>query len=744
MRSLLTAGEVYYWSKTRKQKDTATHRRAVSEKALTDILRRHLINVHNLQETEEKLLAMEGFQRFLKSLSTNDERAAFLEHLRLYIDLWRTDTPFEVSTTNRYARDLIESKVTARDMISRGHYVKGLSGTMVMLSEQEAEGLVNANKAVSLVQLNQKQRWFFLGPARFVNHDCHPNAKLVFDADRRSISVKVIEDIKPGQEITVGYGKNFFGPGNIECLCVSCEESIRGGWSIVGSGSESSEERIPAPHSTPRGQKRPSQDIDDSGFATDNEEGPSRKRQKVSAESSPDTLENYVAQSTEQDDIVVPDSRPSSVEPARVRQSADCHGEIRALILEELRSEAFTDRILDRLNGLNQPIVVGETSRAETPQSRDSLWDNQQDTSSPATTLPSSQSSISANEHLLQHVKPLDQDMHQQRDMVRQHIFSAMAVLNSSSAVSTTLGLHTSLKPSGHEEVACQDDSHDLNLSTLMPPYDRPDRRQDSSPELVPELSPLDLIDGNVDDPKPIATSLLPEPIRLNDEVPPHRALQDNLRPGCTGAGPKRRYPGDYKSPKLLLAGQGSREVQCLTCGELWIHGDGTETRRECPRCERHINLYGLRWPKTDPDLEPGVADDQSVYVPYQGKYKRRKNPALNEEASRSATIAWKKGKHLWKNWTTEPNEPNKRIMNHGLIDRYMDRDEEQRERKRPKGLLILAVNEEVGDSVLEGRESYQRQPKRKRVEEAYLKHPFSDLGEAIKRQSKLGRSERH
>lgn len=153
------------------------------------------------------LLAADGFQRFLYTLSTSDEKAVLLEHLRLYVDLWRTDTHCEVSTTNRYAQDTVESKITARDSISSGQVVKGLVGTMISLNEEKADRLVKANKAISLVHLNQ-HLCFFLGPARFVNHDCEPNAKLEADFPRLLITVRAIKNIKPGQEITVEYGKN--------------------------------------------------------------------------------------------------------------------------------------------------------------------------------------------------------------------------------------------------------------------------------------------------------------------------------------------------------------------------------------------------------------------------------------------------------------------------------------------------------------------------------------------------------
>jgi SET domain-containing protein len=41
---------------------------------------------------------------------------------------------------------------------------------------------------------------------------------------QNSISFKVIREIKCGEEITVYYGKHYFGENNCECRCVTCEK----------------------------------------------------------------------------------------------------------------------------------------------------------------------------------------------------------------------------------------------------------------------------------------------------------------------------------------------------------------------------------------------------------------------------------------------------------------------------------------------------------------------------------------
>jgi hypothetical protein len=44
------------------------------------------------------------------------------------------------------------------------------------------------------------------------------------------ISFQVVDDIEPGQEITAFYSADYFGPGNLDCLCETCEKFQRNGY----------------------------------------------------------------------------------------------------------------------------------------------------------------------------------------------------------------------------------------------------------------------------------------------------------------------------------------------------------------------------------------------------------------------------------------------------------------------------------------------------------------------------------
>lgn len=56
-------------------------------------------------------------------------------------------------------------------------------------------------------------------------HDCDPNCNFMpVGAD--VICFKALKPIDVNEEITTYYGDNYFGVGNQECLCATCERYI--------------------------------------------------------------------------------------------------------------------------------------------------------------------------------------------------------------------------------------------------------------------------------------------------------------------------------------------------------------------------------------------------------------------------------------------------------------------------------------------------------------------------------------
>ena len=65
------------------------------------------------------------------------------------------------------------------------------------------------------------EQLFLLGPVRFVNSDCQPNAEFDFSGDSGTVKLKVKRRISPGDEILVKYGDDFFEVN--ECNCRTCK-----------------------------------------------------------------------------------------------------------------------------------------------------------------------------------------------------------------------------------------------------------------------------------------------------------------------------------------------------------------------------------------------------------------------------------------------------------------------------------------------------------------------------------------
>lgn len=83
------------------------------------------------------------------------------------------------------------------------------------------------------------------------------------------------------------------------------------------------------------------------------------------------------------------------------------------------------------------------------------------------------------------------------------------------------------------------------------------------------------------------------------------------------GSEPRRR-PGDYTLTPRLLPDTYSRWIECRNCDEHFVQSNAYQTRMNCPRCERHSKLYGYAWPKTDRegrnDKEERILDHRMVH----------------------------------------------------------------------------------------------------------------------------------
>jgi SET domain-containing protein len=58
--------------------------------------------------------------------------------------------------------------------------------------------------------------------ARYINHSCRPNAEVYFV--KHAIKIRAIKNIKPGDEITYHYGRDYFDIfiKQVGCKCAAC------------------------------------------------------------------------------------------------------------------------------------------------------------------------------------------------------------------------------------------------------------------------------------------------------------------------------------------------------------------------------------------------------------------------------------------------------------------------------------------------------------------------------------------
>lgn len=189
-----------------------------------------MINREDFDVAKRLYFQLPGLAKFCASLPTARHRSDFETHFLRYLKIWRTDCPFEVTTTNRFQINVNEASVTARKDIRKGTTIRYLEGQLVELTEEEDKQLSKGKNDFSVVISSRSgKRMMFLGPARFCNHDCEPNAQIDRTSDTLN-KVKALKDIRAGEEITVEYAENYFSDGNKDCLCLTCELKLDNGW----------------------------------------------------------------------------------------------------------------------------------------------------------------------------------------------------------------------------------------------------------------------------------------------------------------------------------------------------------------------------------------------------------------------------------------------------------------------------------------------------------------------------------
>ncbi|XP_041656842.1 histone-lysine N-methyltransferase KMT5C-like, partial [Cheilinus undulatus] len=181
-------------------------------------------STHNHNGTFDTLMAVDKpAGDYFRSLGSHQQEL-LRQHVWYYLSAILLDSGVKIEPCNRYSSETNSAKVISTRHWFPGQCVDVLIGRVATLSPADSGVLKVGVNDFSVMYSSHKQcDQLMLGPARFVNHDCDPNAKYI--AGKSFARVEVIRPISPGEEITCYYGPTFFGEGNKMCECYTCERN---------------------------------------------------------------------------------------------------------------------------------------------------------------------------------------------------------------------------------------------------------------------------------------------------------------------------------------------------------------------------------------------------------------------------------------------------------------------------------------------------------------------------------------
>ena len=612
----LSTYQAFFWTRIRKNRNKYFAARGIQEENVTSILLHDVIVAKNTIKAENALLGLPGLKKYVEKLKSEQEKDWFKRHLRKYVEIYLPDCPFEVTTTNRYTITTHEAAVSARKYIASGKTIKHLTGTLVPLTAEEERDLDLTRRDFSIVMSSRKKTpSLFLGPARFANHDCNANAKLVMTGPE-GMEVVATRDIEVGEEITVTYGDNYFGVDNCECLCYTCEKAVQNGWAPPASR-QVYNIAAPSPGGT-QGACPTVESVESNNGTreTYSEVNPDRSM-KRKLEKSKSNLDSEPCATVE------PRNGNAKIEANLTDVSSvvmNTEGTIQSP--NRKRSRSPVESIEPNETGPTCAESDGGSKRKKMERSASTPIRDPSTASSPdpiALPMFEGNSSFFASGRVSESLQPFTPRVNSNRksnsttdeslscDNADEGSIDPLASTPATS-VSGVRRSPTSAPTEPTEKVEHITKMNDKNVTSSVK-QELPDIvLNDSDDGELSELSDTYIIDESKN-------------IVVKRDATSSKPIKKRKRRTWPTIEPETcqiRIPGDYSRTPKLLAQRDDRWVDCHTCFAWFVQSDAYHTRKECPRCERHSKLYGYQWPKTDKlgrhDNEERVMDHRTIH----------------------------------------------------------------------------------------------------------------------------------
>lgn len=625
--------------------------RGVKEQEITKIIQDHLVVEPDLEVAEQKLLATTGLGKFYRALKTEPEKEDFRRHLRRYMQIYLPDCPFEVAATNRYTIFQEEACISARRFIKSNETIKYLAGIQVVITAEEEAELSERKKDFSIIVSSRKKEVnLFMGPARFSNHDCDANARLV-TTGQAGIEIIATKSIGVGEEITVTYGDSYFGEDNCECLCKTCEDNLVNGWAPADGV-------VPVKQSVEDGSHTPIQGYslrrrEEHSFNRGNSETPSLTpvaRPKVSKAS----LRKLLRGAAEAISSI--DGRASSVAVKSSSMELDSESLHRGQKRERDSSILATPPVTPAKRQKTAMSEVDETT-SETDDTSTTAAVGPSQISKPNATTENSPAPSDGEENKEavqsegQMPTPEPSQQLAESDVCESELGESIVV---ASTVTTTVVTETTTmlkveESTSMDELTLPTPEYSLDSEEDEKTGDKMDEKPDATADdTTTAETTTENAQPAVHTPRrgrPRKYPVSDSEMQTKPKAAPRAKVEEDVTEDDDEAdessGPSRqRVPGDYTLTPLLLAEPETAWVICSVCSKAFVQRDAYFTRMCCPRCERHSKLYGYMWPKTELegkwDKEERILDHRLVHrflhAGDEAKIRGRKQVAWQDE----------------------------------------------------------------------------------------------------------------